>query len=59
MGMSVVLKRILDNRKAVQGINRTDLLSPVWIEFIVSLKRKLSKSLSKFILFLKLLSLNV
>lgn len=59
MGMSVIPKRVLDNRKAVQGINRTDLPSPVRIEFIVSLKRKFTKGLSKFILFLKSLSLSL
>lgn len=59
MGMSFIPKRVLDNRKAVQGINRTDLLSPVRIEFIVSLKRKFTKGLSKFILFLKSLSLSL
>ncbi|RJO94810.1 hypothetical protein D3D03_16250 [Exiguobacterium sp. RIT452] len=58
-GMSVVRKQILDNRKAVQGINRTELLSPVRIEFIVSLNRKSTKGLSKFILFLKSLSLYI
>ncbi len=40
MGMSVVPKQNLNNRKVVQGINRIDLLSTVRIEFIVILKRK-------------------
>ncbi len=59
MGMSVVPKRILDNRKTMQGIIQSDLPMPVRIEFIVSLKRKPSKSLQKFIHFIKSLSLNV
>lgn len=59
MGMSVVPKRILDNRKTMQGIIQSDLPMPVRIEFIVSLKRKPSKSLQKFIRFIKSLSLNV
>jgi len=59
MGMSVVPKRILDNRKTIQGIIQSDLSTPVRIESIVSLKRKRSKSLQKFIRFIKSLSLNV
>lgn len=59
MGMSVVPKRILDNRKTVQVIIQTDLSSPVKIEFIVSLKWKRTKSLHKFIRFLKSLSLSL
>lgn len=59
MGMSVVPMRILDNRKTMQGIIQSDLSTPVRIEFIVSLKRKRSKSLQKFIRFLNSLSLNV
>lgn len=59
MGMSVVPKRILDNRKTMQGIVQSDLSMPVRIEFIVSLKKKSSKSLQKFIRFIKSLSLNV
>lgn len=58
MEMSVVPKRILHNREAVLGINQTDLLSPVQIEFIVRLKKR-TKCLSKFIIFLKSLYLNV
>lgn len=57
--MSVVPKRILDNRKTMQGIIQSDLPMPVRIKFIVSLKRKPSKSLQKFIRFIKSLSLNV
>lgn len=59
MGMSVVPKRILDNRKTMQGIIQSDLSMSVRIEFIVSLKKKRSKSLQKFIRFIKSLSLNV
>lgn len=59
MGMTVVPKRILDNRKTMLGIIQSDLSTPVRIEFIVSLKRKRSKSLQKFIRFIKSLSLNV
>lgn len=58
MSMSVAPKRILDNRKTMQGI-KTDLFMPVRIEFIVNLKRKRTKSLQKFIRFLKSLSLNL
>lgn len=39
MRMSVVPKWILCNREGVLGINRTDLLSPVRIEFIVRLEK--------------------
>lgn len=59
MGMSVVPKRILDNRKTMQGIIQSDLSTPVRIEFIVSLKRKPNKSLQMFIRFLKSLSIIV
>lgn len=59
MGMSVVPKRILDNRKTTQGIIQSDLSISVRIEFIVSLKRKCSNSLQKLIRFLKSLTLNV
>lgn len=44
MGMSIVPKRILDIRKTMQGIIQSDLSTPVRIEFIVSLKKKRSKS---------------
>lgn len=40
MVMSVVPKRNLDNRKAIQGIIRTDLSSPVRIEFVGSPSEK-------------------
>jgi len=59
MGMTVVPKRVLDNRKTMQGIIQSDLLVPVRIEFIVSLKRKPNKSLQKFIRFIKSLTFNV